>query len=351
MELVLGASSPHIGRSERTVEPGMLDNTVLRRSITVPTVVVGFFLATVLGPLLLVMAAAFDLVRWIQGRTTWTVTRMVAFVWVYLLGEIWALVALGTVALLPRRRSIAATYLLQGWWAGWNLRALRRLFRMDFTASGLDSIPPGPILVLSRHASLVDSLLPAWFITRHHGITLRYVLKRELLVDPALDIAGNRLPNAFVRRRATSDHEQQILRRLAADLDDRSGVVIFPEGTRYSAAKREAAARSLAGRTGRTAGVGANFRNVLPPRPGGTLTLLDAIDADVVVLAHHGLEGLARLDEIWRGGLVGTRVKAHFWRIPRSKIPSERAARMEWLFDVWQQIDAWVSEQTSACDA
>ena len=33
-----------------------------------------------------------------------------------------------------------------------------------------------------------------------HQVRLRYVLKRELLLDPCLDIVGNRLPNCFVAR-------------------------------------------------------------------------------------------------------------------------------------------------------
>ena len=73
------------------------------------------------------------------------------------------------------------------------------------TAAG--EIPPAPILVVSRHASLIDTLLPGRYVTQPFGIRLRYVLKSELLVDPALDIAGNRLPNVFVDRGGDTDRE------------------------------------------------------------------------------------------------------------------------------------------------
>lgn len=323
----------------------MLEHPFLRRSVTVSVVVVAFVLATALAPLVVAVALATDLFRWIRNRTPWMATRMFAFLWVYLLGEVWAVVALGTVALLPERASMAATYRLQEWWTAWNLSALRALFRMRFAAEGLESITPGPILVFSRHTSLIDSLLPAHFVTRPHRLSLRYVLKRELLIDPALDIAGNRLPNCFVRRAGTADHEQGALRELAEDLGEREGILIYPEGTRYSDEKREAFIRRLGTRPGRIADIAAGLRHVLPPRPGGTLTLLDATRADVVVLAHRGLEGLARFGEVWQGGLVGTRVTARFWRIPHSEIPADRAARVEWLFGVWEQIDSWVGEQ------
>lgn len=326
----------------------MLHNTFLRRSVTVPTVLVGFLLVTALAPLLVTVLAAVDATRWARARVPWMGTRMFSFLWIYLLGEVWAVIALGGLAPLPARLVLASTYRLQEMWTAWNRGALQRIFGLSFSAEGTGSIPPGPILVLSRHTSLVDSLLPAHFITTPHRIFLRYVLKEELLFDPALDIAGNRLPNCFVRRAGSADHEQAILRDLARDLGHREGVLIFPEGTRYSEDKRARLTRRLAARPGPTSEIAARLRHVLPPRPGGTLTLLDATGADVVILAHVGLEGLARLRDLWRGTLVGTRVKVRFWRVYRSDIPADRAARVEWLFSIWAQMDDWIDEQVLA---
>jgi hypothetical protein len=82
---------------------------------------------------------------------------------------------------------------------------------------------------------------------------------------------------------------------------------------------------------------------VLPPRPSGTLALLDASDADVVVLAHHGLEGLATAREIWAGGLVGSKIRVAMWRIDREEIPRGRRERMEWLYRTWAEVDDWVA--------
>lgn len=319
----------------------MLDRPVLRRIVSVTVVVVGFMAVTGLSPLLLVGSAVVDATRWARTRSPWMATRMLAFLWVYLLGEVWAVIALGTVALLPRRQSIAATYRLQEIWAGWNLSAVRGLFSLSFTVEGSSEIPPGPILVLSRHASLIDALLPAAYITASHGIRLRYVLKQELLVDPALDIAGNRLPNCFVARSGDGEKERAAIRAVADGLDSREGVLIYPEGTRYSDKKREAFGERLAAR-GAVGVPAGGFRRVLPPRPGGTLALLEATGADVVVLAHRGLEGFARVSDVWTGRLVGSTVAVRFWRIDRSAVPVERSARVEWLFGVWAKVDAWV---------
>jgi 1-acyl-sn-glycerol-3-phosphate acyltransferase len=184
---------------------------------------------------------------------------------------------------------------------------------------------------------LVDTLLPATIISKQGGIALRYVLKRELLADPALDLAGNRLPNVFIDRAAADASARAAIRRLARDLGPDDGVLIYPEGTRFSEAKL----RRLQGKAG--SGPGApEFRSVLPPRPGGTLAILEATDADVVVLAHHGLEGLATVREIWAGDLVGSRISVRMWRVDREEIPTGRAERVEWLHALWTEIDEWV---------
>lgn len=325
----------------------MLDRPVLRRIVSVTLVLVGFAAITTLGPLLLLGAAVADATRWARTRSPWMTIRMLAFLWVYLLGEVWAVISLGTVALLPRRQSLAATYRLQEIWAAWNLGAVRGLFSLSFTVEGSPEIPPGPILVLSRHASLIDTLLPATYITASHGIRLRYVLKQELLVDPALDIAGNRLPNCFVARGGDSERERAAIRAVADGLGTGEGILIYPEGTRYSDEKRVAYGERLARQAGATGVPAGGFRRVLPPRPGGTLALLDATRADVVVMAHRGLEGFARVRDVWAGGLVGSTVSVRFWRIDRSAVPAERSSRVEWLFRVWAEVDAWVCGEES----
>jgi len=84
--------------------------------------------------------------------------------------------------------------------------------------------------------------------------------------------------------------------------------------------------------------------NLLPPRLGGTLALLDACQADVVVMAHRGLDGFARVADIWRGAMVRRQVDVEFWRIPRNQIPEGRNERADWLFDLWGRVDTWVGE-------
>lgn len=319
-----------------------------RRLITIPMVYLMFVLLTLALPVVVVVGAVVDLVRWLTSRTPAMALRMTAFGWVYLLGEAWAIPTLGVIGLLPRARAIAVTYRMQTVWLNWNLNTVQVVFRLTFSVEGDEEIPPAPILVLSRHASLIDTLLPGRYITEPFAIKLRYVLKKELLVDPALDIAGNRLPNVFVDRGGNTERELGAIRRLVETMPDTEGVLIYPEGTRYSEAKRIKFADRLAQHGGTIGAIASEYRKVLPPRPAGTLALVAERSMDVVVLAHRGFEGFAEIRDIWSGGLVGSNVEIRFWRIPHSQIPTEAADRSEWLFTTWADVDAWVTNEGRA---
>lgn len=320
----------------------MPDNALTRRSITIPTVLVMFALLTLLGPLWVAVALMVDTIRAITSSKPFMTLRSMSFLWTYLLGQVWALPSLLATAVLPRAVKQTATFRLQTSWSRWNFTFLRLLFSLDIDVDGQESAAPGPIVLLCRHASIVDTLLPAHLVANPFGIRLRYVLKRELLVDPTLDIAGNRLPNYFIDRAGDAAEEIDALKALSRGLGASDGVLIYPEGTRYSEKKRAMYAKRVARENGEIGEIAARFRRVLPPRPGGTLAIIEATTSDVVVLAHRGLEGLATARDIWSGGLVGSRISVLMWRIRRSEIPEGRRERVEWLFRLWAEVDDWV---------
>jgi 1-acyl-sn-glycerol-3-phosphate acyltransferase len=320
----------------------MLRRPFLRRLVTVPSTYVLLGVITVLLPVLLPLAALIDLGRWLANRTPAMSLRMLTFGWLYLVGEGWAIITLAILGLLRETTSTRLTYGAQRAWLDWNFDALRLAFSLDFTVEGGEEVAPGPILLLSRHASMIDTMLPGRYVVRPHQIKLDYVLKKELLVDPALDIGGNRLPNYFIDRTGNAATEMAALRDLARSLDLDEGVLIYPEGTRYTEQKRLEYSERWRQGGGALAEIASSYRRVLPPRPGGTLALLDVSTADVVVLAHRGLEGFARVSDIWNGRLVGSEIELCFWRVPRSQIPDGDAERTEWLFRLWADVDAWV---------
>ncbi len=325
--------------------------TILRRLRTIPPLVLGLVLVTALLPLLLIAGLAIDAVRRVAFGVPPTAARLVLFLWAYLAAEVGGLAALAVLWLASlggRRRAwmLERTWRFQQLWAGVLLGAVRVLFGLRLEVEGDDAVAPGPVIVLVRHASIVDNLLPANLVSRPHGIHLRYVLKRELLSDPCLDVAGRRLPNYFVRRGTGEAQEVERVRALAGGLGAEEGVLIYPEGTRFTPARRDRAIARIAQRDAGLAARAERLRHLLPPRLGGVGALLDgAPDADVVVIAHHGFDGLRLISDIWRGGLVGLAVRVRVTRVARSAVPEEEGARAAWLYDVWQDVDDWLGER------
>lgn len=310
-----------------------------RRLVTIPTLFIATAVYAALSPLLFVLAALADVAR----RRQRAALRLVAYLGCYLLAECVGVVALAIIGLGARRLVIERTYTVQRAWTGFLLAAAARVFRLTFVVEGDTLAAAAPYLLLVRHTSILDTLLPSVFITARYGVRLRFVLKRELLLDPCLDIAGNRLPNYFVARDGKeSERDLDGVAALAQDLDDRDAVLIYPEGTRMTAAKRERALARLATTDPSLHQRALALRHTLPPRLGGTLTLLDAAPLDVVMMAHTGFEGFARPADLWSGKLVGTTVRMKLWRVPRAAIPAEREARITWLYTEWQKLDDWV---------
>jgi 1-acyl-sn-glycerol-3-phosphate acyltransferase len=212
-----------------------------------------------------------------------------------------------------------------------------------------------PLIVLSRHAGPGDSLMLIHHLLSACERRPRVVMKATLQLDPTLDILANGLPNAFLSRAARAgkiagarQHTEQI-RRLAAGLTPASALVIFPEGGNWTPLRWHRAAERLR-RAGRPdlAERAAAMPNVLPPHAGGALAAIAACpQADVVFVAHTGLDRLVSVRDVWRSLLTDMEVRARWWRVPAASVPRSvsRDAQVTWLYDWWARIDAWITEQ------
>jgi 1-acyl-sn-glycerol-3-phosphate acyltransferase len=251
-----------------------------------------------------------------------------------------------------------AHYTLTGWFlralfqqARWALR-----LRIDVVGPDPDIAAPGrPELVFSRHAGPGDSFMLAHALINWYAREPRIVLKSTLQWDPVIDVLLNRLPSRFIAPDATSRSavslEDQV-GALAIGLDSNDAFVIFPEGGNFTPRRRLQAIERLH-RLGLSdmAVRAERMRHVLAPRPGGALAALEAApQADVIWVAHAGLDKLATIADIWRELPLDKRIVMRWWSVPAANVPVDRRQRIDWLFEWWARIDAWIEEQNTAAE-
>ena len=292
-------------------------------------------------PAWLLLAALFDLLR---VRFRMPTVRMVVFglLWSWL--ETAGLTVALALRLTGRGGDLAANFALQRWWATKLVSAIKVSTGMTVDVEGIDELGPGPLVVLGRHASLIDAGLSAWVLSGLAGLDPRYVLKRELRFDPCLDIVGHRLPNHFVDR-SSSDvpGELQGIGRMAEGLGVGEVAVVFPEGTRASDTKRSRAIEQLKERNPVRGKRLEGLRHLLVPKPAGAHALLVAVPrADVATMWHTGLEGLDSFKGMARAISKGRlRVRIVLQRFARAEVPLE--GFVEWLDERWCAMDAAVA--------
>jgi 1-acyl-sn-glycerol-3-phosphate acyltransferase len=207
--------------------------------------------------------------------------------------------------------------------------------------------------VLSRHAGPGDSFLLVHQLLTVYQRRPRVVMKAALQLDPGVDVVANRLPNVFISRRKAGERlfvEQ--IERLAGGLDQTGALVIFPEGGNWTPGRWLRGIRRLEqqGR-GDLAARAREMPNLLPPRTGGALAAIAACpEADVIFVAHAGLDQLVSITDIWRSLPVGHRIHAKWWRVAAAQVPrqADHEAQVRWLYDWWKLIDTWIAQNRPA---
>jgi 1-acyl-sn-glycerol-3-phosphate acyltransferase len=344
----------------------MLPPTPIRRLLLVPLVVVIACALAALTPVVALLTVAFNLIRRTARPGRPRRSRLLRVAW---LGLVWS--AGETAALtvtfclwlvsgfggrLDAEPYQARNYAVMRWFLDLIYRAARRACGLSVTVAGpAASVPDSdrPLIVLSRHAGPGDSLLLVHYLLSACERRPRVVMKATLQLDPSVDILANRVPNAFLHRAkgAAGSHHVDQIRRLAISLDGGSALALFPEGGNWTPSRWRRAIDRLR-RAGRPdlAERAAAMPNVLPPHASGALAAIEACPAaDVIFVAHTGLDRLVSVRDVWRGLRTDMEVRARWWHVPAASVPRAvtREAQLTWLYDWWQRIDAWITAENS----
>jgi 1-acyl-sn-glycerol-3-phosphate acyltransferase len=329
----------------------------IRRLLIAPALVLGVVAASVTLPLVIPIAAFLS--RYVPGK--WRILRIVWFLFLYLLVEaaaltmmfsLWILSGFGWKIHSPAFRD--AHYALMAWMMRRIVASAKFTFKLTIEREGS---PPAtgarrtgrrPIMVLSRHAGPGDSILLMDALANGFRRQPRIVMKEFLQWDPMIDVMLNRLPSAFVSgSKDGRDDLLETIEHMARTMDHNDAFVIFPEGGNYSEKRAKRSIEKLR-EIGRPdlAERAAELKNTLPPRSTGVMTALAVAppETDVVFVGHAGLETFVTPGDIWRGIPTDTKVAARVWYVPAEEIPPAEEQET-WLFDVWAEIDAWITER------
>jgi 1-acyl-sn-glycerol-3-phosphate acyltransferase len=236
----------------------------------------------------------------------------------------------------------------------------RRFFHLRVVRAGeidpddldADGLPDDrPRIVMSRHAGPGDSFLLVREILSWTGRRPRIVLKETLRIDPMIDVLLGRLPMVFVPARpGTPDATVEAITVLASTMGPHDALLIFPEGGNFTVRRRERGIERLreAGLTA-AADRATALEHLLAPRPGGVgAALRVSPDADVVVVAHTGLEQLTDVGALWRDIPVAKTLYVGWQVYPASTVPTGTVELSEWLFDRWVEVDRWIDAVSHA---
>lgn len=341
-------------RTTASIQPAPLLESLgaiwARRALTIPGTCLLTALVVGLGPIVLPILAAIDITRRQDLRLVRFYVSVVVLIGLHPIGLVMlcgAFVGGGRLWGASIEREIRLTAKAEAWWANAMVQCAIYIYRMRMVVEGAEELAGGRVLIFMRHTSILDTMLPLSVIGHPFAKHVRYVMKREVLWNPCVDIVGHRIPTAFVRRGGTRDTSdiQQVM-WLAENLGPEGIVIIYPEGTRFTKEKQAKRLADIQKNNAELLERAQALQNVLPPHLGGSLALLSRkTDHDVAFCAHVGFEGAGKMSDWVGGALLDRTIRIRFFRVPSESVPASDEARIDWLYHHWQEVDAWIEAQ------
>ena len=337
----------------------MLPPRLIRRLVLAPLVIilaVGFL---VLSPFLALLALVFGLMararaghmrslRLVGFALVWSVAETVALV---MLAGLWGVSGFG--GRLRTEPYQSRHYAVMRWFLDLMYRGAEGTYGLrvevdepEVTAAEAAARLTRPVIVLRGHAAAGGSFLLVHQLLSVYQRRPRVVMKATLQLDPSVDIV---VTGCRTCSSSTS-------RPVRASSPGRSNG--WPAGSirtaRWSSSLRAGTGRRTAGAGGsggwskgrRTWPAGPGHAELAPAParrdPGGHLGLPDA---DVIFVAHAGLDNIITLGDVWGKFPINQVIRARWWRVPFEAVPrsAEQEAQVQWLYDWWEQIDTWIS--------
>src|SRR5580658_7497503 len=307
-------------QASREREGLMLPPRLIRRLVLAPLVVVIALAFIVLSPFLALLALVFGLAaRSRPGRMRSLRLTCFALIWfiaetaaLFMLLGLWIVSGFG--GRLRTEPYQSRHYAVIKWFLDVMYDGAARTYGLRVEVDEPELTPEEriarlarPIIVLSRHAGPGDSFLLIHQLLSVYERRPRVVMKSALQLDPSVDVLGNRLPNVFIQHSKIGESlfTEQI-ERLARGLDQTGALVIFPEGGNWTPGRWRRGIRRL-----ETTGHPDLAANAACP------------DADVIFVAHSGLDTIVSVRDVWRNFPIGQVIKARWWRVPHEEIPRD----------------------------
>ena len=326
-----------------------------RRAITLPALFALTGAGWLLSPVLLAVALAVDSATAPRRLRTTRLTMMALAALaietrvVTGAGLLW--LRFGLLGRLHSEQSYWKYHRLQCRYTSSLMAAARRTCGLHVEVDNYGPAERGNAIVIGRHTSIGDALIPAELFATRHDINTRYVIKSGLLNEsflrPRRRPAQESLRRSCTRRQrrgarlsATPDRRTRRTQR-GRHLPRRHLLHRSPQ-----AANRRAIARRRQPRTG-----GARFTVALCITPASGRNARAARRRSQRRRRRHRQRRsravqLARLDlpvPTFRAP-----VRVWMWRLSREGVPHGSDARIDWLYSQWEHLDDSIHERLTA---